>query len=132
VGGKETSTQPSFLIDVIRTLILIPALLIWTVIGFYIWIPLVIRRFCSYFSAVVSSAITHNTSIVNGATEKLDQSFQFFFEGYKLITMSVLYPKLLSKENTHEVIKPQDEFIMSTLVWVIIFLSYVVFKTFTI
>ena len=80
----------------------------------------------------MSSAITHNTSIVNGATEKLDQSFQFFFEGYKLITISVLYPKLLSKENTHEVIKPQDEFIMSTSVWVIIFLSYVVFKTLTI
>ena len=132
MGGKETSTQPSSIMALIRTLIIIPALIIWTVIGFYIWIPLVIRRFCSYFGAVVSSAITHNASIVNAATEKLDQSFLFFFDGYKLITMSVLSPESMSKENTHGVIKPQDEFIMSTLVWVVIFIFYAIFEVYTI
>jgi hypothetical protein len=126
VGDKETTTQPGFLMALIRTLIIIPALLIWTVIGFYIWIPLVIRNFCSYFGAVVSSAITHDASIVNAATEKLDQSFSFFFEGYKLIIMSILYPELMSKENTHGVIKPQDEFIMSTLVWLILVLFFAI------
>ena len=132
MGGKETSTQPSSIMALIRTLIIIPALIIWTVIGFYIWIPLVIRRFCSYFGAVVSSAITHNASIVNAATEKLDQSFSFFFEGYKLIIISTLSPELMSKENTHGVIKPQDEFIMSTLVWVVIFIFYAIFEVYTI
>ena len=126
MGGKETLIKPSVLMTSIRTLIIIPALLIWTVIGFYIWIPLFIRRFCSYFSAVVSSAITHNASIVNAATEKLDQSFSFFFKGYKLIIMSILSPELMSKENTHGVIKPQDEFIMSTLVWLILALIFLV------
>ena len=118
--------KPGFLLKMVRALIYFPAIILWTVIGFYIWIPLVIRRFYSYFGAVVSSAITHNTSIVNPAAENLDQSFSFYFEGYKLITMSILTPELMSKENTQGVIKPQDEFLMSTLVWLVLGLIYLV------
>jgi len=116
--------KPGFLLKMVRALIYFPAIILWTVIGFYIWIPLVIRRFYSYFGAVVSSAITHNTSTVNPAAENLDQSFSFYFEGYKLITMSILTPELMSKENTQGVIKPQDEFLMSTIVWLVLGLIY--------
>ena len=110
--------EPSFLLTFIRVTITIPILLIWIVIGLYIWVPLLLRRILAYVSAVVSSAITRDTDHVISTGINLEHSVSFFFDGFVLIFHSLGFTGRHLKEQTDKQnLRAKEEFAISTIIW---------------
>ena len=117
---KPEHPESTLFLTLIRAAITIPVVLIWVVIGLYIWIPLLVRRTISYISAVVASAITRDTDAVVSSGINLEHSISFFFDGFVLIAQSLgMTGRHLDEQNDRGSVRAKEEFIISTLIWII-------------
>jgi len=67
---------------VLKVPILIFVLLIWTVIGFLFWIPLLARTIAIYTSILLIDNITEKWSNSKDYTERLETSTRFYATGF--------------------------------------------------
>ena len=116
---KPEKPESSFLLTFIRAAITIPIVLIWIIVGLYIWIPLVFRRTVSYISAVVASAITRDTDSVVSTGINLEHSVSFFFDGFVLIAHSLgMTGRHLDEQSDRGILRAKEEFLISTIIWI--------------
>ena len=117
---KPEHPESTLFLTLIRAAITIPVVLIWVVIGLYIWIPLLVRRTIAYISAVVASAITRDTDAVVSSGINLEHSLSFFFDGFVLIGHSLgMTGRHLDEQDDRGVVRAKEEFMISTLIWII-------------
>jgi len=108
----------------------IPIVLIWAVVGLYIWIPLLLQRIGAYVAAVIISAITRDVTEVNRTAINLEHSVSFYTDGFILIGHSIGFStrhlpeqRILSKQRALE------EMGLATLIWFGLFVFYIGYMT---
>ncbi|MDP1591333.1 MAG: hypothetical protein Q8M07_26500 [Prosthecobacter sp.] len=62
-------------------------LLVWSIIGFYLWIPLLIRM-CAAFSVAIVGAVVSGHDM-SPAERALSEAIGFYFRGFSVIYQSV-------------------------------------------
>jgi hypothetical protein len=117
-------------LTVIRMATTIPIVLIWAVVGLYIWIPLLLQRIGAYVAAVIISAITRDVTEVNRTAINLEHSVSFYTDGFILIGHSIGFStrhlpeqRILSKQRALE------EMGLATLIWFGLFVFYIGYMT---
>ena len=126
--NASNTSSSNFLLNMIRAIITIPIILLWVVIGLYIWLPLLLRRICSYIGAVITSAITRETENVVISGVNLEHSLTFFFDGFVLIFHSLGYTgRHLKEQEDFGSMRAKEEFMTSSVTWIIITLAWVLF-----
>lgn len=62
-------------------------LMVWSIIGFYLWIPLLIRMCAAFSIAIVGAVVSgHDMSLAERA---LSEAIGFYFRGFSVIYQSV-------------------------------------------
>ncbi|HIF46115.1 MAG TPA: hypothetical protein EYQ73_04870 [Candidatus Poseidoniales archaeon] len=125
---QSNQDQTSFLLTFVRVSITIPIIIIWIIVGLYIWIPLVLRRLIYYVGAIVSSAITRETDNVVLSGVNLEHSLSFFFDGFILIFHSLgLTGRHLGEQKEEGSLRAKEEFMTSTIIWSFIGMIWLLF-----
>jgi len=115
---KPEQLESTMILTLIRAAITIPIILIWIVVGLYIWIPLLARRILSYIGAIVAAAITRNTDAVVSAGINLEHSTSFFFDGFVLIAHSLgMTGRHLDEQSDKGHLRAKEECLISTGIW---------------
>jgi hypothetical protein len=115
---RPETPESTFLLTSIRAAITIPILIIWIVVGLYIWIPLLLRRIFVYVGAVITSAITRETENVVLSGINLEHSLSFFYDGFVLIFHSLgLTGRNLGEQHEGGSMRAKEEFFLSTWIW---------------
>lgn len=86
---KEETFVESKAALLIKATVTVPILLIWFILGLYMWIPLLCRKISLYIIAVVTSALTREVEAVKGASINLEHAISFFMDGFRLIIYSL-------------------------------------------
>jgi len=116
------------LVFLIRVIVIIIVLVIWSVIGFLFWIPLLIKMI-GYFSSMITISTFRNIDIRH-AQNRLNFSIQFYIIGYVKI-LDIL------KRKKFDELKLEDNFpiniwdlfisIIWDILWTLLFWGFLLF-----
>jgi len=110
-------------IQVVRAIVVVIVLIVWTILGFFLWIPLLTRT-VAYFSGMIAIAsFTRNTDM-EAAQQRLNYAIEFYIYGYRII-LGFLGERM-SRQSTLESITPLDPIallrsIAVDIVWTLMF-----------
>ena len=107
----------------IKATVTVPIILIWFILGFYMWIPLLVRKISLYIAAVITSALTREVEAVKNATINLEHAISFFMDGFRLIIYSLGFTG--KGMPTQRVISREEagiEFAFATFYWMAVLL----------
>jgi hypothetical protein len=62
-------------------------LLIWSVVGFYLWIPLLIRTCAAFSAAIIGTVVSGHD--MSRAERALNEAIVFYSKGFAVITQSI-------------------------------------------
>ena len=89
-GGGEMHQEGKLLrliIGVIREVVLVISLIIWSVVGFLFWIPMLIQAIIHFSALVVYATITDSDSDLLAA--HLERAVRFYLQGFRNIIHAV-------------------------------------------
>ncbi len=110
------------IINVIRFVVVVIVLLLWTIIGFIIWIPLLIRMI-AYFSGMITISTFRKTDI-REAQNRLNFAIEFYINGFKKVVdvwKRDSGEEIKLKDNESLSIIPLLKSLAIDIVWTIIF-----------
>jgi len=104
-------------------------LLVWSILGFYLWIPLLIRTCATFSFAIVSSAVAGHD--ISGAERALASAMGFYTRGFTVIYQSV--GRVLEERLSSPPLESQApvswkrtiiEFCLASVMWAVPFVIY--------
>jgi len=116
------------IIYAIRVLVTLLVLVIWTIMGFVFWIPLLLKMI-AYFSSMITISTFRNIQI-KAAQDRLNFAIEFYVVGFVMI-LDILKRKKLEKIKLED-IAPVDFWdllfsIIWDILWTVVFWGGVVF-----
>ena len=119
------TARKGFLLTVVVGVIGVIVLAVWSIVGLYLWIPLLIRTSIAYSAAVVGSVLSGN-SLVH-AERALNEAIVLYIKGFTLIigslrrilTDAINVPTAATVPVSWK--RALIEFVMATLMWALPF-----------
>jgi hypothetical protein len=131
-GNNERNNCEKLVLKVIEYPVYILILLIWSIVGIALWIPMLMRAVAKYSFMLIPLTFSKDTGAINNLSAYMNFVISFYPNGFRIVLTALTQnSEIVTQNNSHKVkisftslIRPIFEIFIALLFWGSIVLLY--------